>query len=80
MSQSKGKLFLYDGASVMDTTQQGTHQFTWRHHNIFIFSSLALYSKHIIEIAKHIYNLPEYGVRSWGHCTVSETMTLAQPP
>ncbi len=24
--------------------------------------------------------LPEYGVRSWGHCTVSETMTLAQPP
>lgn len=24
--------------------------------------------------------LPEYGVRSWGHCTVNDTITLAHPP
>lgn len=28
VSQSKGKCFLYHGASVMNTIQQGTHQFT----------------------------------------------------
>ncbi len=80
MSQSKGKCFLYYSASVMDTIQQGTHQFTWKHQNIFVVSSLAPNSKHVTGTDQHTCALPEYGVRSWGHCTVSETITLAQPP
>lgn len=64
----------------MDTIQQGTHQFTWKHQNTFAISSLASDSKHITGKDEHACALPEYGVRSWGHWTVSETITLAQPP
>lgn len=31
-------------------------------------------------MAEPSWVLPEYGVRSCGHCTVSVTITLAQPP
>lgn len=64
----------------MDTIQQGTHQFTWKHQNIFAISLRAAKSKHITRKDEQTCDLPEYGVRSWGHCTVSETITLAQPP
>lgn len=38
VSQCESVLLLYDGASVMDAVQQGTHQFTCKSRNTFDFT------------------------------------------
>lgn len=61
----------------MDAIQQGTHQFTFqqqKHNFVSLFQPDNVWEDQIS------CAVPEYGAKSWGHWTVRETITLAQPP